>query len=137
MFFRNQRSDEVNWYSTTMTNNRILFKFYWILNFLGISDVQLQQIFRILCGLLHFGNVNFEQTVSQECTLDNSKSDGHLILATKLWGVQESGLRKWLRYRLLTAGNETIHQGLNASQVFYYFSNKKIEIFMVFEGLKQ
>ncbi|XP_069470807.1 unconventional myosin-XIX isoform X3 [Ambystoma mexicanum] len=74
---------------------------------LGIDSNKQNNIFKLLAGLLHLGNVNFEDTVdeSQPCELQaNTKS--FLVTAASLLNVSLDELRERLQVRTITAGKQ-------------------------------
>ncbi|KAM6906949.1 unconventional myosin-XIX [Xenentodon cancila] len=76
---------------------------------LGIKEESQRQIFRILAGILHLGNVSFSSLVdeSKPCDLAE-KSEGFLQRAAELLGVAAEELQTCLRVRTLKAGKQSV-----------------------------
>ncbi|CAN9501609.1 unnamed protein product [Ophioblennius macclurei] len=76
---------------------------------LGIDEEKQQQIFRILAGILHLGNVSFSASMdeSQPCNFDG-KSKDFLQRSAELLHVSAEELQKCLRVRTLKAGKQSV-----------------------------
>uniref|UniRef100_A0A3B3X309 Myosin motor domain-containing protein n=1 Tax=Poecilia mexicana TaxID=48701 RepID=A0A3B3X309_9TELE len=76
---------------------------------LGIDAERQRQIFRILAGILHLGNVSFcsSTSESQPCDLDQHSED-FLQRAGELLGVPAEELCRCLRVRTLKAGKQNV-----------------------------
>nr|XP_014343082.1 PREDICTED: unconventional myosin-XIX isoform X2 [Latimeria chalumnae] len=74
---------------------------------LGIDSLTQKQIFRVLAGLLHLGNVQFVDPVdeSQPCELTDDTKD-FIEIAASLLKVPEKLLLEQLRIRTITAGKQ-------------------------------
>uniref|UniRef100_H3CT18 Myosin XIX n=1 Tax=Tetraodon nigroviridis TaxID=99883 RepID=H3CT18_TETNG len=76
---------------------------------LGIQAESQRQIFKILAGILHLGNVTFSSSLdeSQPCSLDEESRD-FLQAAAELLGVSAEELETCLRVRVLQAGKQSL-----------------------------
>ncbi|MEE6476447.1 hypothetical protein FKM82_011082 [Ascaphus truei] len=74
---------------------------------IGLDDTEKLDLFRVVAGVLHLGNIDFEEagSTSGGCNLKN-KSSASLACCTKLLGLDEDDLRVSLttRVMLTTAG---------------------------------
>jgi len=86
------------------------------MNILNFSNDDKNQLFRIIAGVLHFGNVKFkvEQRATQEdsCSVSNMEVLSH---ASSLWGVNDKMIEKFLTSRHI-GGREVILVSYNISQ---------------------
>lgn len=76
---------------------------------LGIDNEKQQEIFRILAGILHLGNVSFSSSTdeSQPCSLEE-KSKDFLQSSAELLRVSADELQTCLRVRTLQAGKQSV-----------------------------
>ncbi|XP_061596098.1 unconventional myosin-XIX [Cololabis saira] len=76
---------------------------------LGVKEESQRQIFRILAGILHLGNVSFSSSAdeSKPCDLAE-RSEGFLQRASELLGVAAEELLPCLRVRTLKAGKQSV-----------------------------
>ncbi|XP_033833761.1 unconventional myosin-XIX isoform X1 [Periophthalmus magnuspinnatus] len=76
---------------------------------LGISTEQQRDIFRILAGILHLGNVKFSSPSddSQSCDLEEQSKD-YFQNAAELLGVTAAELETCLKVRTLKAGRQSV-----------------------------
>ncbi|GAA6218408.1 unconventional myosin-XIX [Lates japonicus] len=76
---------------------------------LGINAERQRQIFKILAGILHLGNVNFSSSTdeSQPCNLQEQSKD-FLQRAAELLCVPAEELQMCLRVRTLKAGKQSV-----------------------------
>lgn len=76
---------------------------------LGMDTERQREIFRILAGILHLGNVNFSSPSddSQACDLEQTSKDD-LQNAAELFGVSAEELEACLRVRTLKAGKQSV-----------------------------
>ncbi|XP_030041845.1 unconventional myosin-XIX [Microcaecilia unicolor] len=74
---------------------------------LGIENATQNNVFKILSGLLHMGNIQFSDSVdeSQPCDLQDNAKD-FIKTATSLLGVSEEELLEKLRIRTIMAGKQ-------------------------------
>ncbi len=76
---------------------------------LGFSSNVQTNIFRILAGILHLGNVPIEagqgKMDSESCSI--SADDGSLKVFAKLFEIEEDQMRKWLCNRKIVTARET------------------------------
>lgn len=86
------------------------------LNILNFSSEDKHQVFKIVAGVLHFGNVKFkvEQRANQEdsCSVSNFEVLSH---AASLWGVNDKNIEKFLTSRHI-GGREVILVSYNINQ---------------------
>uniref|UniRef100_A0A8C5GSZ5 Myosin motor domain-containing protein n=1 Tax=Gouania willdenowi TaxID=441366 RepID=A0A8C5GSZ5_GOUWI len=84
---------------------------------LGINAEKQQQIFRILAGILHLGNLGFSSSVdeSQPCNLDE-KAKGFLHRAAELLCVSAEDLQTCLRVQTLRAGKQNMLKPCSQAQ---------------------
>ena len=85
----NNHSDEKE-FEDTMNSFRILH----------FSEVDKQEAFKIVAGVLHFGNVKFSQKGDDGCKIDNPEVLEH---ASKMFGVDSTAANKALTTRLMGA----------------------------------
>ncbi|XP_077449326.1 unconventional myosin-XIX [Stigmatopora argus] len=78
---------------------------------LHINMKQQRQIFRILAGILHLGNVKFSISVeeSQPCEIKD-QSKGYLQIASQLFQIPPEHLQTCLIVRTLKAGKQRVHK---------------------------
>ncbi|XP_057677639.1 unconventional myosin-XIX isoform X3 [Corythoichthys intestinalis] len=78
---------------------------------LHINTEQQRQIFRILAGILHLGNVNFSISAddSQPCDIKD-QSKGSLHMAAELLQIPAEDLQTCLSVRTLKAGRQSVHK---------------------------
>lgn len=89
------------------------------LGVLGINAVKQMEIFRILAGILHLGNVEIlEDEKSSEATVIPPK-DHHLPLMAKLLGIDTDQMRFWLCNKKIVTVNETLTVPLTLAQVYF------------------
>ncbi|CAD5125633.1 DgyrCDS13833 [Dimorphilus gyrociliatus] len=84
---------------------------------LGVSHATQMELYRIVAGILHLGNVVFLEEDSESCSI--SERDKHLPLMSRLFGVDEENMRKWLCVKKITTGNEIFEKPLSKSQAFF------------------
>ncbi|XP_067866420.1 unconventional myosin-XIX isoform X2 [Heterodontus francisci] len=74
---------------------------------LGIDSGTQEQVFRILAGLLHLGNVQFSSRADESCPCDlEEKATCFLKRTANLLTVSEENLLEQLRVRTITAGRQ-------------------------------
>ncbi|KAK7925680.1 hypothetical protein WMY93_007990 [Mugilogobius chulae] len=86
---------------------------------LGINTEQQRDIFRILAGILHLGNVGFSSPSedSQTCDLEEHSKE-YLQNAAELLGVAAEELENCLRVRTLKAGNQSVLKPCSRTECF-------------------
>lgn len=87
------------------------------LTMLGVTQDTQMELFRIVAGILHLGNVVFLEDDSESCSI--SKMDKHLPKMARLFGIDEENIRKWLCAKKITTGSEVFEKPLSKSQVRY------------------
>lgn len=84
---------------------------------LGINDVRQMEIFRILSGILHIGNIMFQEGDHENCIIP--KTDKHLPLMAEMLGVDMEQMRHWLCQRKIVTANEVLTKPLTISQAYF------------------
>ncbi|KAK2149285.1 hypothetical protein LSH36_457g02032 [Paralvinella palmiformis] len=84
---------------------------------LGINDVRQMEIFKILSGILHIGNVMFQEGDNENCVIP--KTDKHLPLMAEMLGVDMEQMRHWLCQRKIVTANEILTKPLTISQAYF------------------
>ncbi|ETO02461.1 hypothetical protein RFI_34970, partial [Reticulomyxa filosa] len=82
---------------------------------LEFNEKDVESIYRIVAGILHIGNVEFERVQSNYAD-DTSKVKNRSPLATaaKLWQVDAGELEKGVTHKaLVMPGNKSVEKGLN------------------------
>ncbi len=86
---------------------------------LGFSSAVQTNIFRILAGILHLGNVPFEagqgKMDSESCNIPSS--DASLSVFAKLLQIEEDQMRKWLCNRKIVTARESYTKPIGAESV--------------------
>ncbi len=82
------------------------------LSTIGVSVERQWQIFRLLAGLLHLGNIKITAARSDS---NIAADDAALIQATELLGVDASEFRKWTTKKQLITRTDKIVTNLNAA----------------------
>jgi hypothetical protein len=95
------------------------------LNSIGIGAEQQLQLFRVLSGILHLGNLRFHPLTADSCELDKKplsenenavSCDDHLLIAADLFGVPAHALAARLLTRNITVpGSSVITKPLSVS----------------------
>ncbi|XP_064645972.1 unconventional myosin-Va-like isoform X4 [Lineus longissimus] len=96
------------------------------MSLLGISEKEQMMLFRILTGILYFGNVIFDEKEKDgdsstvpggedvDCTVQ--KDDTNLIIMCDLLGIDCESLRMWLCNRKIATQNEVLIKPLKQSE---------------------
>nr|XP_045614507.1 unconventional myosin-Va-like isoform X4 [Procambarus clarkii] len=84
---------------------------------LGISEATQEQLFRILAGILHLGNVTFEEDVGESSTIDNG--DKSLHIAAELLGIPLEDIRMWLCNRKIVGGREVFTKPMTYTEATF------------------
>ena len=86
---------------------------------LGFSSKEQQNIYKILAGILHLGNVIFESGTgkmdSESCSI--LKSDPSLKHFAELFEIEEDQIRKWLCNRKIITARESYVKPIGAEMV--------------------
>ncbi|CAH0484824.1 unnamed protein product [Peronospora farinosa] len=83
----------------------------------GVEEQERLEIFKILAGLLHLGNVNFTAVDEEEDATDvTAESRFHLEKSAQLLGVNVDKLKTLLSRREIMAGSEVMVLKLNPEQ---------------------
>jgi myosin-5 len=95
---------------------------------LKFSDKEQINIFRILAGILHLGNVKFEsgsgRADSESCSIRSSDESLHNF--AQLFEIEEDQMKKWLCNRKIVTTRETYTKPIGAESVSKHF---KFDIF--------
>ncbi|XP_064089010.1 unconventional myosin-Va-like isoform X3 [Macrobrachium nipponense] len=86
-------------------------------NLLGIHEKSQDQIYRILAGILHLGNVTVEESGTDSSSI--SKGDEALQIASDLFGVDVDDLRKWLCHRKIVSGREVFNKPMTVTEATF------------------
>ncbi|XP_043910779.1 unconventional myosin-Vb-like, partial [Protopterus annectens] len=83
---------------------------------LGIRGSHQMEIFRIVAAILHMGNIELKSSDREgdSCFID--QNDKHLILLSKLLGVEKTQIAHWLCHRKLVTVNETYIKPMSKQQ---------------------
>ena len=80
------------------------------LSILGISDIVQTQIFSILAGILHMGDIEIVLKSRRAEDARIPEENTHLPVAARLLGVDPVMLNKWIVNRRLQTGKEVGHR---------------------------
>lgn len=86
------------------------------LTLLGFSEEQQTDMFRVLAGILHLGNVKFVDADHEGSNI--SRNDTHLTTFCQLMGLNETSieeLRKWLCFRQIVSMKEVFTKPMTAA----------------------
>ncbi|TKR70691.1 hypothetical protein L596_022680 [Steinernema carpocapsae] len=83
---------------------------------LGMSREQLSDIFRLLSGLLLFGNIDFATGPGDGSTVDSRSAATVSKLCSDFYQIDERGLSTWLTAREIRAGLDVVRKQLNEQQ---------------------
>ncbi|XP_068247179.1 unconventional myosin-Va isoform X6 [Palaemon carinicauda] len=86
-------------------------------NLLGINDNSQDQIYRVLAGILHLGNVIIDESGTDSSAIN--KNDESMQIASDLFGVDVDDLRKWLCHRKIVSGREVFTKPLTTSEATF------------------
>ena len=88
-------------------------------NLLGFSAKEQKNIFLILAGILHLGNVEFEQGSGRSDSESSAvpATDQSLEVMAKLLEIEEDQIRKWLCHRKIVTARETFTKPMNMADV--------------------
>jgi len=86
---------------------------------LGINSVKQMEIFRILSGILHLGNVGFHEDPDDHDKSFVPKTDPHLSIMGEMLGIDGDYMRMWLCNRKIITANETLVKPLTLSQSLF------------------
>lgn len=89
-------------------------------NLLGFSEKEQWNIFTILAGILHLGNVPFERggsgrSDSESCVIPSD--DLSLSIFAELLEIEEEQIKKWLCHRKIVTARETFTKPMDAGSV--------------------
>lgn len=84
---------------------------------LGVNASKQVDIFRIISGILHLGNILFNEESDDRCTVP--KTDKHLPLMAEMLGVDGEQMRKWLCNRKITTANEVLVKPLTKKETYF------------------
>ncbi|XP_045101361.1 unconventional myosin-Va-like isoform X4 [Portunus trituberculatus] len=87
------------------------------LSLLGISEATQNQMFRILAGILHLGNIVIQDNGGDASTID--KGDESLAIVAELLGISASELKMWLCHRKITSGREVFTKPVTLSEATF------------------
>ncbi|XP_059494566.1 unconventional myosin-Vb-like [Stegostoma tigrinum] len=83
---------------------------------LGICESHQMEIFQILAGILHLGNINFQSNDRDGENSFVNLNDKHLDRFCKLLGLEKNQLARWLCHRKLVTLNETYIKSMTLEQ---------------------
>ncbi|KAK7077772.1 Unconventional myosin-Va, partial [Halocaridina rubra] len=84
---------------------------------LGIGDSSQEQIFRVLAGILHLGNVVFLENGTDSSTID--RTDESINIVSELLGVDVGSIRKWLCHRKIVSGREEFTKPITVDEATF------------------
>ncbi|XP_042231898.1 unconventional myosin-Va-like isoform X3 [Homarus americanus] len=84
---------------------------------LGMNEATQEQMFTILAGILHLGNVTFEEDSGDSSTID--KKDKSLHIAAELLGIQLEDIQKWLCHRKIVSGREVFTKPMTFTEATF------------------
>ncbi|XP_063875803.1 unconventional myosin-Va-like isoform X5 [Scylla paramamosain] len=87
------------------------------LSLLGINEATQDQMFRILAGILHLGNIVIEDNGGDASAID--KGDESLAIVAELLGISASELKMWLCHRKITSGREVFTKPVTLSEATF------------------
>ncbi|VEU19388.1 DEKNAAC100709 [Brettanomyces naardenensis] len=79
----------------------------------GIGGVQQREIFKILAGLLHIGNINIQRTRSNAIL---AADEPNVVIACKMLGLNAEEFARWIVKKQITTRSEKIISNLNYDQ---------------------
>jgi myosin heavy subunit len=82
---------------------------------LGLEEERVAELFRILAGLMHLGNVEVRTRSKRTDDAIIPEDDTHLPVAAGLLGVEPSELSKWATHRKIQTGKEVFTKPLTAT----------------------
>lgn len=85
------------------------------LSTLGLEDDRVGELFRILAGLMHLGNVEVRARSKRSEDAVIPEEDTHVPVAATMLGVDPSELRKWATHRKIQTGKEVFTKPLTAT----------------------
>ncbi len=102
---------------------------------LGFSEKDQRLLFRILAGILHLGNVNFEpgggRGDSESCVIEPKCAA--LSTMASLLQIEEDQIRKWLCNRKIVTARESYTKPMNVEAVcLQYFLKKFVAVLQFF-----
>ncbi|KAK4298029.1 hypothetical protein Pmani_029591 [Petrolisthes manimaculis] len=74
------------------------------LSLLGMNEKTQGQMFRVLAGILHLGNVVLEEGNGDSSTVDSQDESLHIV--SELLGIDAEELKMWLCHRKIVSGRE-------------------------------
>lgn len=85
------------------------------LNDVALDSIDRETIFRVVAGILHLGNVTFEESSESgsDGAIFSSRSDAHLLQVFHLLGISESDLLVAISKRSFIVAGCEIHKSLN------------------------
>lgn len=87
---------------------------------LGFSDADQRNVFQILSGILHLGNVEIEPGSSGRADSESSvieSGDAGLRAMAALLQIEEAQMRQWLCHRKIVTSRETYTKPMNQEDV--------------------
>ncbi|XP_069970718.1 unconventional myosin-Va-like isoform X8 [Penaeus vannamei] len=84
---------------------------------LGINEGMQEQIFRILAGILHLGNVVLEEGNGDSSAI--STGDKSLKTVSELLGIDLEDIRKWLCNRKIVSGREVFTKPMTLTEAVF------------------
>ena len=91
-----------------------------LIKLLGFTESDESNIFTLLAGILHLGNVEFQaggKTRSDSESSIISEEDAAIKTMASLLEIDEEGIRKWLCYRQIVTARETFTKPMNTEAV--------------------
>ncbi|XP_048469871.1 unconventional myosin-Vb-like, partial [Rhincodon typus] len=86
---------------------------------LGICESHQMEIFQILAGILHLGNINFQSNDRDGENSFVNLNDKHLDQLCKLLGLEKKQLARWLCHRKLVTLSETYIKSMTLEQAVH------------------
>ena len=83
---------------------------------LNLQDDEIQVVFKILAGILHLGNVTFEEGADSFAALTQETFEGHLAEAAKHLGVDPEALGQGLITIDMTNSRDTVFRALTVKE---------------------
>ncbi|XP_071515653.1 unconventional myosin-Va isoform X4 [Panulirus ornatus] len=84
---------------------------------LGINEAAQEQIFRILAGILHLGNVTLEEDNGDSSTIDSKDESLHIV--AELLGIPVEDIQKWLCHRKIVSGREVFTKPMTYTEATF------------------
>lgn len=115
-FFTSQGGDAM---VPTMNDHEEYIATVEALSTLGVAEDQQYEIFQILAGLLHIGNVDVKQRSKRNEDAVVPEDDTHFLVAATLLGLDDTELRRSLTNRKIQTGKEVFTKPLSCEDATF------------------